>query len=150
MPNQDSTPEVPYAGVSYSEATGWTAWVLLGGLLLVLLGTVHVCSGVVALFRPEVLGAGRADILLPVGLTTLAWLHLLVGAAAVVAGVGLIRGLVWARVTAILLGCVAVFVNFAFVGVYPMWSVTALILSVIVIYAVAAHGAEVADAYGGS
>jgi len=137
-----------YAGVEYSRATGWVAWVLFGGVLLVLLGAVHIVAGLSALLRPQILADTRADQLLPVSLTTLAWLHLLLGVAHVVTGVGLIRGLRWARAMAILLACVAAVVNFAFTAVYPMWSAIAMALAGVIVYAVAAHGDEVADAYG--
>jgi hypothetical protein len=142
--------DVPYAGVEYSTATAWVGWVLLGGILLVLFGALHVGAGLVALFRPDVLAASRADVLLPVGLTALAWGHVVLGIVAGVVGMALIRGRRWGRVAAILLACLSAIVNFVFVGVYPIWSVTAIALTAIVIYAVAAHGSEVADAYGGS
>ena len=143
-------PDVPYAGVERSTATGWVAWILLGGIMLVLLGALHVGIGLVALFRPQVLSASRADLLLPVGLTAVAWVHIALGAVAATVGVALVRAIRWARVAAIALGCLAIVVNFTFVGLYPVWSFTAIALAVIVIYAVAAHGAELADAYGGS
>jgi uncharacterized membrane protein YccC len=78
----------------------------------------------------------------------LGWAHVMVGAVATVVGVGLILGRRWARVIAILLACLAALLNFAFADVYPLWSATAIALIFIVIYAVAAHGSEVADAYG--
>ncbi|MEU4426596.1 hypothetical protein AB0F81_38745 [Actinoplanes sp. NPDC024001] len=134
--------------VEQSRATGWVAWVLFGGILLVLLGTVHLCVGLLALLRPEVLAGTRADQLLPVSLTALAWLHLVLGAGAVVTGVGLIRGTGWARVLAVLIGCLTALVNFAFHHAHPVWSVLAVGLSAVVVYSVAAHGGEVADAYG--
>lgn len=137
-------------GLEHSEATAWVAWVLLGGVMLVMLGTVHICTGLIALFRPEVLAGGRAALLLPVGLTALAWIHLTLGAVAVAAGVGLAAGRRWARIAAILLAGLAALVNFVFVGRYPVWSVTAIAMTAIVMYAVAAHGAEVADAQGRS
>jgi hypothetical protein len=133
--------------VQESRATGWVAWVLFGGVLLVLLGTLHLCVGVVALFRPEVLAGTRADRLLPLSDTGLAWLHLLLGVLSVVTGVGLIRGLTWARAVAILLGCVIALVNFAVVDVHPFWSGIAVTLAGVIIYSTAAHGGEVADAY---
>ncbi|MFI7600360.1 hypothetical protein [Actinoplanes sp. NPDC049681] len=136
--------------VEHSQATAWVAWVLLGGVMLVMLGTVHLGTGLVALIRPEVLAGGRADLLLPVTLTALAWTHLVLGVAAVTAGVGLVAGRRWARIVAILLAGLAALVNFAFVGRYPVWSVTAIAMTAIVMYAVAAHGAEVADAQGHS
>jgi hypothetical protein len=140
-------PDELYAGVSRSDATGWVAWALLGGFLLVLVGAVHLAAGLIALFRPQILAVGRAGMLLPVGLTALAWIQLLLGVLAVVTGVGLIRGRDWARLVTILLGCVAMLVNFAFVGVHPVWSITVIVLIGVVIYAVAVHGGEVARAY---
>jgi hypothetical protein len=140
-------PGEPYAGVTRSEATGWIAWALLGGFLLVLVGAVHLGSALAGLFRPEFLTARRAGMLLPVGSTALAWLQLLLGVVAVVTGIGLIRGRSWARLVTMLLGGVAVLVNFAFVGVHPAWSVTVIVLIAVVLYAVAVHGGEVAGAY---
>jgi hypothetical protein len=134
--------------VEQSRATGWVAGVLFGGILLVLLGTVHFCLGLIALLRPETLAGTRADQLLPVSLTALAWVHLVLGAVALVTGVGLVRGLTWARVLAIGIGCLAALVNFAFHHVHPVWSVVAVALATVVVYSVAVHGGELADAYG--
>jgi hypothetical protein len=136
--------------VEVSEASGWVGWVLFGGVLLVLLGTLHAGLGLVALVRPEFLATTRSAQVLPLGNEALAVMHLLLGVAAVVTGVGLVRGDRWARVVAIQLGCLVCVVNFAFLAVYPVWSVISLTLAVVVVYAVAVHGAEVAGAYARS
>jgi len=138
----------PYPGIERSTATAWVGWVLLGAIMIVMLGAVHVGTGLVALIRPEVLAGRRADLVLPVSLDALAWFHIGLGTVAVVVGVGLVRGRGWARLGAVFLAGVAALVNFAFVGIYPVWSVTALVMTTVVVYAVAAHGAEVAGAYG--
>ncbi|GAA3351786.1 hypothetical protein GCM10020358_82820 [Amorphoplanes nipponensis] len=138
----------PYAGIERSTATAWVGWVLLGAIMLVLLGAVHLGTGLVALVRPEVLAGGRADLLVPLSLDALAGFHLVLGATAVVVGVGLVRGYRWARLSALLLAGAAAMVNFAFIAVHPVWSVTALVMIAVVSYAVSAHGAEVAGAYG--
>jgi hypothetical protein len=134
--------------IEQSRATAWAAWVLFGGILLVLLGAVHLSVGCIALVRPELVAGDRADLLLPVSLTAIAWVHLGLGAVALVTGVGLIRGLGWARAVAVQLAVVAAIVNFAFVAVHPVWSLIAITLAVLIAYAAAAHGREVADAYG--
>ena len=138
----------PYTGVERSTATAWVGWALLGAIMIVMLGTLHICTGLVALVRPEVLAGGRADLLLPVSLDALAWFHIVLGTVAVIVGVGLLRGLRWARVAAVFLAGLAALVNFAFIAVYPAWSVTALVMCAVVSYAVAMHGGEIADAYG--
>jgi hypothetical protein len=135
--------------VEASRATGWVAWILLAAVLLVLLGAVHLGMGLVALFRPEILAVGRSEELLSVGEDALAAVHLVLGAVAVITGVGLVPGRRWARAVAVVLAGVAGMVNFTFVSVHPVWGVTAMALAVAVIYAIVAHGAELADAYAG-
>jgi len=142
------TPDLPY-GVSRSTASGWVAWIVLAAVLLVLLGSVHVLTGLVALLRPQILETTRSALLLPVDLSVLAWLHIALGAIAVTVGLNLLRGRRWARRTAIVLACVAILVNFAFTAIYPIWAVVAIAFAAIVMYAVTAHGSEMAGAYSG-
>jgi hypothetical protein len=80
-------------------------------------------------------------------LAALGWFHLALGVVAFIVGLGLLRGRRWGRVAAMVLACLAILVNFAFIAIYPLWDVTAIILAAITIYAVAAHGSELADAY---
>ena len=148
MSEADPARDAPYTGIERSTATAWVGWVLLGAILIVMLGALHIGIGLVALARPEMLAGGRADQLLPVSLDALAWCHIVLGTAAVAIGVGLVRGHGWARVCAVFLAGVSALVNFAFAGVYPVWSITALVLTAVIVYAVATHGAEVAGAYG--
>jgi ABC-type Co2+ transport system permease subunit len=131
-----------------STATGWVVWVLFGGIALVLLGTVHLCVGSLALADSGILAGTRADRLLPISLTALGWLHMAIGALAVITGAALFRGARWARITAILLAALGAFVDFTFLNESPVWSGIAIVLSALVIWAVARHGAEVADAQG--
>lgn len=134
--------------IEESRATGWVAWVLFGGILLVLLGALHLTVGLLALLRPSYIAGDRADVLLDLSLTGVGWVHVVLGAVALVTGVGLIRGLTWARVLSVGLAVVAALVNFAFLSVYPVWSVIGIALAALIAWAVAAHGREVADAYG--
>ena len=145
-----SVPESPSAGVEYSDAYVWIIWVFLAAVLLMMLGVVHTALGLVALFHTGVLAADRADLLLPVGLTALAWSHVVVGLIAVVTGRQLIRGRRWAQVSAIVLTAASALVHFAFIDVYPMRSITVIILAGLVIYSVAVHGGEMAAAYSRS
>ena len=145
-----SVPELPSAGVEYSDAYVWTVGVFLAAIMLMMLGVVHTALGLVALFHSGVLAAGRADLLLPVGLTALAWTHVAIGLIAVVTGRHLIRGRRWAQVSAIVLTGGSALVHFAFIDVYPVRSITVIVLAGLVIYSVAVHGGEMADAYSGS
>src|SRR5689334_9883590 len=87
--------------VERSRATGWVGWVLFGGMMLVLLGSVHLSVGLLAVFEPAALAGSRAEDLLGLPLAVLAWLQVLLGAGAIGTGVALIRGLRWARVVTV-------------------------------------------------
>ncbi|MBB2941282.1 hypothetical protein FB565_000986 [Actinoplanes lutulentus] len=134
--------------VEESRATGWVAWVLFGGIALVLLGTVHLCMGSLALLNPDVLAGTRGALLLPISLTALGWLHMGVGVLAVITGAALFLGRLWARMVAIQLAALAALFDFLFLAEHPVWSGIAIVLAAVVIWAVAKHGAEVADAQG--
>ena len=131
-----------------SPATAWVAWVLFGGILLVLIGTIHLCVGLLGLYRPEVLAGGRGDQLLPVSLTAIAWLHLVLAVTSLITGVALILGFTWARIVAILLAVLTAMVSFIFAANHPIWSVITVLLAGVIVYAIAAHGGELADASG--
>ena len=130
-----------------AEVTGWVAWIMFAGLMLLLLGGAHITVGTLALFRPESLEGTRSDQILSLSLTALGWFHLIFGVLLMVVGAALTLGQVWGRVLAIVLACLSLVVNFAYADVYPIWSVVSIALSVVVLYAVAAHGRELTRAY---
>ncbi|MFI1996386.1 hypothetical protein [Actinoplanes sp. NPDC020271] len=134
--------------IEESRATGWIAWVLFGGILLVLLGALHLSVGLVALLRPEFIAGDRADLLTDLPLAGVGWIHIVVGALALITGPCLIRGLSWARAVTVGLTALAAVINFVFLGIYPVWSVIGIGLSLLIAWAVVVHGAEVPDAYG--
>ncbi|BAL87020.1 hypothetical protein AMIS_18000 [Actinoplanes missouriensis 431] len=134
--------------VEESRATGWVALVLFGGIMMVLLGSVHLFVGSVALADPEVLAGTRSHLILPISLTALAWVHMAIGALAVITGAALFLGRLWARILAFQLALLSAVVNFLFLAAHPIWSGIGLVLAVLVMWAVARHGAEVADAQG--
>jgi len=58
------------------------------------------------------------------------------------AGLGLLRGQTWARVTGVVLAVVSALVNITFLAAYPLWSTLVIAVDVIVIYALIVHGRE--------
>jgi hypothetical protein len=60
------------------------------------------------------------------------------------AGWGLLSGRTWARMVAITLAVLSAIANFLFIPYYPFWSLLIIAVDVFVIWAIAAHGREVA------
>jgi len=76
--------------------------------------------------------------------TTWGWIHLIAGIIVALAGVALFSGRTWARVVGITLAFLSAIATFAFIPYYPVWSLLIIALNVFVIWALAAHGREMA------
>jgi hypothetical protein len=70
------------------------------------------------------------------------WVHLAIGVVFLLAGFGVLAGLLWARVAGIALAVVSALVNLAFLAAYPVWGAILIALDIVVIYALAMHGRE--------
>jgi len=117
--------------------------VLFAGIMLVMLGSFQAIEGLVAILRDEYYVVTSSGLVLTFDYTVWGWTHLIVGAVAVAAGVGLFFGKMWARVLGIIVAVVSALVNLLFLPAYPIWGVILIAIDVLVIYALAAHGREV-------
>ena len=112
---------------------------------MVILGAFHVLQGLVALFNDEYYVVGQSGLVVELDYTAWGWVHLLLGALVVVAGVALMAGKAWARVVAVILAVISSLVNVAFLSAYPVWSAIMIVFNVLVIWAVTVHGREIED-----
>jgi hypothetical protein len=127
-----------------SDVSGWVGWVYFGGLMMVLLGALHAMAGLVALFKDELYLVGEKNVWV-LNITSWGWIHLIAGVVILMAGLAVMSGKMWGRVIGIVLGILAAVANFAFIPVYPIWSVIMMTMSILVVYAMVAHGGEAKD-----
>jgi len=130
-----STRDVP-------EPTGWIGWIAFAGALLLMLGAFHVIQGLVALFKDEYFLVTASGLTVNVDYTAWGWTHLIAGAILILAGLGLFRGQMWARVVGVVVAMLSAVVNFSFLAAYPVWSTIMIALDVLIIWALTAHGRE--------
>lgn len=123
------------------EKTAWTGWVFFAATVMVIQGIFHTISGLVALFQNEVFLAGPNNVWI-FDLTTWGWAYLLTGVLLLFAGASLFRGGSFGRIIAVLAAIWSMIVNFAFIPIYPLWSILIIALDLVVIYAVIAHGSR--------
>lgn len=124
------------------EPTGWVGWIIFASIMMILVGTFSAIDGLAALFRSGYYVVGRNGLLVNVDYTVWGWAHLVVGVVAIVAAFGLLAGKTWGRVLGIAIAMLSALVNLAFMAAYPVWALTLITLDVVVIYAIAMHGAE--------
>ena len=125
------------------EVTGWVGWVFFAGIMMVTIGVVHAIQGLVAIFNDGFLLVRSDDLIVSVNYTGWGWTQLVLGVVVAAAGVALFSGRTWARVIAVLAASVSILINIAFMAAYPWWSLTGIVLDVLVIYAVTVHGREI-------
>jgi hypothetical protein len=122
------------------RSTTWGGWVAFAGVLMVIIGSLDFFEGLIAIIRDDyyVLTKGQ---LIVFDLTTWGWITLIWGVVVALAGFGILSGANWGR----WLGIVACSVNFAvqlgFLGsaAYPLWALTTLALTLVVLYALIAR-----------
>jgi hypothetical protein len=132
-----------YTPARRPQATGWVGYVVFAGVMLVMLGGFQVIEGLVAILRDDYYLVTRSGLLLTMDFTAWGWTHLILGAIAVVTGIGVLLGQTWARVTGIIIAVLSALANIAFLPAYPIWATIIIALDVLAIYALAVHGREV-------
>ena len=125
------------------QATGWVGYVVFAGVMLIMLGGFQVIEGLVAILRDDYYLVTRSGLLLTMDFTAWGWTHLILGAIAVITGIGVLLGQTWARVTGIIIAVLSALANIASLPAYPIWATIIIALDVLAIYALAVHGREV-------
>lgn len=133
---------IPVQRQSEQPVTGWVGWVFFAGVMMVTIGVIHALEGVVAIFRPAYFLVTDDRLVVSASYTGWGWVQLIAGIVVALAGVALFSGSTWARATAVVVASLSAILNLVFVAAYPWWSLTAIAVDVLVIYAVTVHGAE--------
>lgn len=132
------------SGTTRTGSTAWYGWVWFAAVMMVMTGTFNVIYGLVALFKDTYYTIGPQGLLV-FDLTQWGWILLVGGALAVLAGLALFRGALWARITTVLLAAINAVAHMAFMSAYPVWALITIAIDVLVIWAVIVHGDELRD-----
>lgn len=134
----------PKPDLSRRPSGRWQGWAFFGACIMALLGFFQALLGLVALFDDGYFAVRTNDLLVVKGYSAWGWVHLIVGAVAVVAGLGVVlSGRAWARYTAIVVAGLSAIANLGFLSASPVWSTLVIALDVVVIYALGVHGWEI-------
>ena len=127
---------------SSPQVTGWVGWVYFAAFMLVIVGFFQTIFGFTALLNSDFYVAMNGSLLL-FDYTSWGWIHLIFGIIALITGSALFNGSGWARVVAAVLVTFNFLLQFAFVSVYPVWSIIVMVIDILILYALTVHGEEV-------
>jgi hypothetical protein len=128
-----------------SDYSGWAGWILFGALMMMLIGVSHIIEGLLALFNDEYYLVRSSGLALDMGYTAWGFVQVGVGVVAVLAGISLFAGRVWARVLGTVVAGLSVIANIGFLSAYPLWSAVVIGIDICVILALTVHGTEFAE-----
>ena len=126
-----------------ARSNAWTGWIAFAGLLMIVIGFIDFFEGLIAVIRSNYYVATPNQIIV-FDTTTWGWLTMIWGVILAFVGLGLLNGSSWARWVSIILLVVTIIEQLAFVGsaAYPLWALTVLALSIVVLYALVARWGE--------
>lgn len=136
-----------HAGVT-QPTTKWVGWVVFASIVMITLGAIEVMMAMVAFFNKAYYQVASNDLAVHISYNGWGWIQLGFGVLLLAAGYGLLAGQTWARAVAIVVAFLSAVANMALIAAYPWWALTVIALDIIVIYAVAVHGAEAREISG--
>ena len=133
--------ETSYETDNYSSwAVGWAGF---AGVMLVMIGIFDVIQGLVALFNDEFFVVTEGWVF-EFDITTWGWIQLILGVLLLASGIGIFSGNVAARTVGVVVAALAAIANFAWLPYYPIWSIIVIAICVAIIWALTAHGRDIA------
>lgn len=129
----------PAGSFGRAKAGAWAGWRVFAVVVAITMGIYQAIEGLVAIFNDEYYLVGSSGLVVSVDYTVWGWVHLVLGLAAVGAGIGLLQRHGWGRIVVICLAGLSALVNLGFLSAYPLWSTLIIAFDVIVIYALTVH-----------
>lgn len=117
----------PPVGAEYS------GWIAFAGVMMLILGSLDALWGLAAILNDEVVVVGGRGALI-FDITTWGWVHLLLGSAVAVTGLGLITGNAAARVAGVFFVAVNAVAQIVWFPAAPLWAFLIIILDTVIIY----------------
>jgi hypothetical protein len=130
-----------------NTVTGWVGWVYFAGILMILRGVSEAFLGITALVNKQyifITNSNNQLVASAAHVQTWGWISLAIGLLVMAAGFSLLHGGTWARVFGVIFASVSFLESMAFLGVFPVWAIVAMLVDVFIIYAVVVHGREAA------
>jgi hypothetical protein len=126
---------------SYDEPTGWVGWIFFAGTMMIIGGGLNLFYGIVAAFNDDWVLWQNGNAVF-VDISNWGWAHIIIGGIVMLCGFGVMTGNVLARTVGVIVAGISLIANFFTIPLYPVWSLTIIVIDVLVIWALTAHGRE--------
>jgi hypothetical protein len=108
-----------------------------------ILGFFHGIAGLAGILENEFYVA-TPNYIFQFDVTTWGWIHLILGVVVFMGAFAVMRGAVWGRTVGVIIAVISILLNFSWLPYYPIWSLLMIAAGAFVIWALTAHGRDVA------
>jgi hypothetical protein len=120
-------------------AIGFT---MFAAIMLMINGSFQIIAGLTGIFENEFY-VRTPNYFLELDASAWGWIHLIWGVLVLIGGLGLLSGSLWGRTLGVIAAAGSMLVAFAFIPLYPVWSIVVISVAVTVIWALTAHGRDI-------
>lgn len=116
-------------------------WKTFASIMLIIVGVLNIFDGLVAITQTAYIRRATGGVL-PVtnDVKVWGWVALIIGVIIVLAAFGVLQGATWARTVGIIVAGLNLIFQFAYVDHSPFWSFSVIVIDILIIYGLAAHG----------
>jgi len=125
-----------------------SGWIMFASIVMLTVGFIDFFEGLIAVIRKEYYALSAQGIIV-FNVSTWGWLMIIWGILLILAGLALWNGAGWARWFTIVVVVINILGQLSFLGSsnYVIWTLTAITLNIIVLYALTVRWAGYPDAY---
>jgi hypothetical protein len=107
---------------------------VFAAVMLIIGGVLNVFRGIMAIAHNDIY-VTTPNYVFQFDVSGWGWIHLVLGALAVLVGFGLFSGALWARVSGAVIAGLLIISNFLFIPYYPLWSIVLITINGFIIWA---------------
>jgi hypothetical protein len=121
-------------------AIGWSAF---AAFMLMMIGIFQALAGIAAIANDDRFVVTE-DYVFKLDVTQWGWVHLIIGIVVFLSGLGIFSGNVLARSVGVIIAIISATSAFIYLPIQPVWSSILIAICVAVIWALTAHGRDIA------
>ena len=122
------------------ESDGF-GWKVFAGIMILIVGVLNVFDGLVGLTQENyVKQFTNGQLPVTNNIKTWSWVVLIIGVIMILAGFLIFSGTMFGRVVGVLVASLNLLVQLAYLNHNPFWSFTMILIDLLVIYGLVAHG----------
>ena len=127
-----------------NEPTGWIGWIMFASVMMMIAGSIAATFGLVAVLNSTWVGFHNQNHI-ELSVAAWGWIQIAFGTIVFFSGIGVLTGNLFARTVGVIAASLSLIANFFLVPLYPFWAITIMVVDVLVIWALTAHGGELRD-----